>query len=111
MVGKIGEKIEISKVVFINTTGSLIDYIHPGNQLGVIVEFEGELTDENVGRDVAMQVAAMNPLAVTRTEEHTSALQSRGHHVYRRMLEIKKKDKRPHRPPRKRHVQQPARRR
>lgn len=66
MVGKIGEKIEISKVIYINTTGHLIKYIHPGNQLGVIVEFESELTDEEIGKDVAMQVAAMNPLAVTR---------------------------------------------
>ena len=66
MVGKIGEKIEISKVIYINTSGHLIKYIHPGNQLGVIVEFESELTDEEVGKDVAMQVAAMNPIAVTR---------------------------------------------
>jgi len=66
MVGKIGEKIEISKVIYINTSGHLIKYIHPGNQLGVIVEFESELTDEEIGKDVAMQVAAMNPIAVTR---------------------------------------------
>jgi len=66
MVGKIGEKIEISKVIYINTSGHLIKYIHPGNQLGVIVEFESELTDEEVGKDVAMQVAAMNPIAVNR---------------------------------------------
>lgn len=66
MVGKIGEKIEISKVIYINTTGYLIEYIHPGNQLGVIVEFEGELKDEVAGRDVAMQVAAMNPISVNR---------------------------------------------
>lgn len=66
MVGKIGEKIEISKVIYISTTGHLIKYIHPGNQLGVIVEFESELSDEEIGKDVAMQVAAMNPLAVTR---------------------------------------------
>lgn len=66
MVGKIGEKIEISKVVYIHTSGYLTDYIHPGNQLGVIVEFEGELNDETIGRDIAMQVAAMNPISVTR---------------------------------------------
>ena len=66
MVGKIGEKIEISKVIYINTSGHLIKYIHPGNQLGVIVEFESELTDEEIGKDVAMQVAAMNPIAVNR---------------------------------------------
>lgn len=66
MVGKIGEKIEISRVVFVETDGTLVDYIHPGNQLGVLVEFGGDVKDENVGKDVAMQIAAMNPLAVTR---------------------------------------------
>jgi len=66
MVGKIGEKIEISRTVFIDSEGTIVSYIHPGNQLGVLVEFDGELNDEEIGKDVAMQVAAMNPLAVTR---------------------------------------------
>ncbi|MEO1023617.1 MAG: translation elongation factor Ts, partial [Bacteroidota bacterium] len=57
MVGKIGEKIEISNVVFVNTDGTLISYIHPGNQLGVLIDFDGDLTNEEVGKDVAMQVA------------------------------------------------------
>jgi len=66
MVGKIGEKIEIARVVLLTTEGTLVDYIHPGNQLGVLVEFDGKLTDDNVGKDGAMQIAAMNPLAATR---------------------------------------------
>jgi len=66
MVGKIGEKIEIARVVLVKTDGTLVDYIHPGNQLGVLVDFDGDLTDDNVGKDVAMQIAAMNPLAATR---------------------------------------------
>jgi elongation factor Ts len=66
MIGKIGEKIEINKVVFVKTDGGLIDYIHPGNQLGVLVEFEGQVEDDQVGKNVAMQIAAMNPLAVVR---------------------------------------------
>lgn len=70
MVGKIGEKIELSRVLFIESSGALVEYIHPGNQLGVIVEFEDSIDDEDVAKDVAkdvaMQVAAMNPLAVTR---------------------------------------------
>ncbi|WP_020404603.1 translation elongation factor Ts [Gracilimonas tropica] len=66
MVGKIGEKIEINNVVLMTTDGTLVDYIHPGNQLGVLAEFDGDLTDDNIGKDVAMQVAAMKPLAVTR---------------------------------------------
>ena len=66
MVGKIGEKIEINKVVFVITDGGLVDYIHPGNQLGVLVEFEGAVEDDQIGKNVAMQIAAMNPLAVVR---------------------------------------------
>lgn len=66
MVGKIGEKIEIGRVLFMESSGSLVDYIHPGNQLGVIVEFESDIDDIDVAKDVAMQIAAMNPLAVTR---------------------------------------------
>ncbi|MFU8813252.1 MAG: translation elongation factor Ts [Balneolaceae bacterium] len=74
MVGKIGEKIEINRVVFVETDGALIDYIHPGNQLGVLVEFEGDVNDDNIGKDVAMQIAAMNPLAVTRDDVDASVI-------------------------------------
>ena len=66
MVGKIGEKIKINRVVLATSDGHLISYIHPGNQLGVLVEFENGISDEEIGKNVAMQVAAMNPLAVTR---------------------------------------------
>ncbi len=75
MVGKIGEKIEISKVVYINTSGSLVQYIHPGNQLGVIVEFESSMDDTEIGKDVAMQIAAMNPIAVKRDEVDASVVE------------------------------------
>lgn len=66
MVGKIGEKIKINRVIYAETDGFFISYIHPGNQLGVLVEFEGDVEDPEIGKDVAMQIAAMNPLAVTR---------------------------------------------
>ena len=74
MVGKIGEKIEISRSVYVETDGKLIDYIHPGNQLAVLVEFEGEVDGETIGKDVAMQIAAMNPLAVVRDEVDASVI-------------------------------------
>jgi elongation factor Ts len=74
MVGKIGEKIEINRVVLIKSEGFLVDYIHPGNQLGVIVEFEGDVENETAARDVAMQIAAMNPLAVNRDEVDSSVI-------------------------------------
>jgi len=66
MVGKIGEKIEISRVILLNTSGQIVHYIHPGNQLGVLVEFEDDIDADTLGKDIAMQIAAMNPLAVDR---------------------------------------------
>ncbi|MEX1011879.1 MAG: translation elongation factor Ts [Balneolaceae bacterium] len=75
MVGKIGEKIEISRLIYATTDGMFTEYIHPGNQLGVLVEFEGQLPDEAVGKDIAMQVAAMNPLAVTRDEVDSARIE------------------------------------
>ncbi|MEQ9265488.1 MAG: translation elongation factor Ts [Balneolaceae bacterium] len=75
MTGTIGEKIQISKVVLVNTEGSLVSYIHPGNQLGVLVEFDGDLSNEEVGKDVAMQIAAMKPIAVTQDEVDASLVE------------------------------------
>ena len=75
MTGTIGEKIQISKVVLVTTEGSLIDYIHPGNQLGVLVEFEGVVENTDVAKDVAMQVAAMKPIAVTQDEVDASVVE------------------------------------
>ncbi|MDX1671115.1 MAG: translation elongation factor Ts [Balneolaceae bacterium] len=66
MVGKIGEKIKINQVILQKTDGQLVSYIHPGNQLGVLVEFEDKLENGEIGKDVAMQIAAMNPLSVDR---------------------------------------------
>ncbi|WP_340106716.1 translation elongation factor Ts [Rhodohalobacter sp. 8-1] len=75
MIGKIGEKIEINKVVFVKTDGGLVDYIHPGNQLGVLVEFEDQVEDDQIGKNVAMQIAAMNPLAVVRDNVDASVVE------------------------------------
>lgn len=75
MVGKIGEKIKINRVALVKTDGHFISYIHPGNQLGVLVEFENGINDEEIGKDVAMQIAAMNPLAVTRDGVDSSVVE------------------------------------
>ena len=68
-IAKIGEKIEIKRFASILTSNLLIDYIHPGSKLGVLVELAAEKPEEEVrqlGKDLAMQVAAMNPVAVDR---------------------------------------------
>lgn len=65
LVGKIGEKIEVSE--YIRLTGEkIVPYIHAGAKLGVLVSLKGvngkDVTD--AGKDVGMQIAAMNPVAV-----------------------------------------------
>ena len=65
MIGKIGEKLEIS--AYETMTGeAVIPYIHAGNKLGVLVELKNVngTSVEDAGKDVAMQIAAMNPVAV-----------------------------------------------
>ncbi len=71
-VGVIGEKIEIKEYDKIETAageGQVIPYIHMGYRAGVIVSFnkEGSAIEEP-GRNVAMQVAAMKPIAVDKTD-------------------------------------------
>ncbi|MEZ4799759.1 MAG: translation elongation factor Ts [Flavobacteriales bacterium] len=61
-VGKIGEKIDLSKYE-ITSAEFVAVYNHPGNKLAAYVAFNKSTTDE-VGRDVAMQAAAMAPVAL-----------------------------------------------
>lgn len=74
LIGKIGEKITINQIELLKTDGNIVSYIHPGSQLAVLVEFAGPLKDEEVGRDVAMQVAAMSPIATNREGVDSSTL-------------------------------------
>jgi elongation factor Ts len=61
--GVIGEKIELSYFNKINAD-TVISYIHPGNKLATLVGFNKEGVNVEVAKDVAMQVAAMAPVAV-----------------------------------------------
>jgi len=61
--GVIGEKLEVSMEVVEGKQVSA--YIHSGNRLATIVAFN-TTADEQVLRDVAMQVAAMNPIAINK---------------------------------------------
>jgi len=62
LIGKIGENMSIRRFQRFETTGKLASYIH-GNRIGVIVDFEG--ADEQVGKDVAMHIAAMKPVSLS----------------------------------------------
>jgi elongation factor Ts len=62
LIGKIGENMSIRRFQRFETTGKLASYLH-GARIGVMVEFEG--ADEQVGKDVAMHIAAMKPVALS----------------------------------------------
>jgi elongation factor Ts len=62
-VGIIGEKIELSYFEKIEAA-HVQAYIHPGNKLATLVGFTKAGVDPQVYKDVAMQIAAMNPVAV-----------------------------------------------
>ena len=65
LTGKIGEKIVIQEYATV-TGEKIVSYIHSNGKMGVLVVFQGangvDITD--AGKDVAMQIAAMSPVAV-----------------------------------------------
>ena len=69
LMGKIGEKLEISAYEELKGE-KVVPYIHANNKLGVMVALKGvNGTDVGeAGKDVAMQIAAMNPVAVDKDD-------------------------------------------
>lgn len=65
MTGIIGEKVNIS---FFKSLESpfVMPYIHPGNRLATVISLNKKVADEQIAKDVAMQVAAMAPVAVSK---------------------------------------------
>jgi elongation factor Ts len=62
LVGKIGENMSIRRFKRFETDGKLVSYLH-GSRIGVVVEFDG--ADDQVGKDVAMHIAAMKPVSLS----------------------------------------------
>jgi elongation factor Ts len=72
-VGRIGEKIELSRYEQLEAE-KVVAYNHPGNRLACIVAFNKSLSDD-MTKDVAMQVAAMSPVAVDKGDVDTTVLE------------------------------------
>ncbi len=80
--GKIGEKIGVSKYEVIGGE-KVIAYIHGNYRLGVLVALNADAQGaEEAGKDVAMQIAAMNPVAIDKDDVDS--------HTIERELEIAK---------------------
>ena len=69
----IGEKISLRRFACYETEGRLASYIHMGGKIGVLVNLTGG--DEQLGKDIAMQIAAAAPMAVDRNGVDASALE------------------------------------
>jgi len=65
LVAKIGENIGVRRMEFVRPTATLATYFH-GTRIGVLVDVEGG--DADLGRDLAMHVAASNPRYLTPDE-------------------------------------------
>ncbi len=66
-IGLIGEKLDLSNYAVVDAS-KVVAYNHPGNQLATLVGFSADGSDmDEVGRQVAMQVAAMNPIAIDKS--------------------------------------------
>ncbi|MDG5799242.1 translation elongation factor Ts [Marinilabiliaceae bacterium ANBcel2] len=64
-IGVIGEKLDLPYFEIVEAE-YVVSYIHPGNKLATVVGFNQSDVESQVARDVAMQVAAMNPVGVDR---------------------------------------------
>lgn len=61
LVGKIGENVQLGRVIYLETAGFLAHYIH-GGRIGVLVDLS--VNHDELGKDIAMHIAATNPSAV-----------------------------------------------
>ena len=61
LISKIGENISVRRFVRVNSSGSIYTYRH-GVRIGVVVDMEGG--DAELGRGIAMHIAASNPVCV-----------------------------------------------
>jgi elongation factor Ts len=62
LIGKIGENISVRRFARYESAHKLTSYLH-GTRIGVLVEYEG--AEEQVGKDVAMHIAAMKPVSLS----------------------------------------------
>jgi elongation factor Ts len=65
LIGKIGENMTVRRFVRIAANGRVSSYVHGGSRIGVLVDVEGG--DEQLAKDLAMQIAASKPVSLDRS--------------------------------------------
>jgi len=62
LIGKIGENLSIRRFARVQAQGRISSYVHGGSKIGVLVDLVGG--DDQLGKDLAMHVAAAKPKAI-----------------------------------------------
>ncbi|SHJ29212.1 translation elongation factor Ts [Lutispora thermophila] len=72
LIAKIGENMAIRRFEkFVEDNGAIVSYIHGGGRIGTLVQLESSVVNDELielGKDIAMQIAAMNPLYVKESD-------------------------------------------
>lgn len=71
IIAKLGENISVRRFVRYATEGKLASYLH-GSKIGVLVDFAAE--EEQLGRDIAMHIAASKPICVSKEQVSSDVL-------------------------------------
>jgi len=74
LIGKVGEKMEVARYEIIESPKTFA-YNHAGNRLATIVAFNKENTPDNIGKEIAMQIAAMSPVSIDKDDVDPSIVQ------------------------------------
>lgn len=76
LIGKVGEKIELTHYNFISTP-FVASYNHNGNRLAALLGFNKRIDNmDELGKQVAMQIAAMNPIAIDKDDVDTKTIEN-----------------------------------
>ncbi len=87
----IGEKISVRRFVKYASEGKITSYIHMGGKIGVLVELSGG--SDELGKDVAMQIAASAPTAIDRNGVDAADLEHEKEVLRKQALEEGKPEK------------------
>ncbi|MDO5095477.1 MAG: translation elongation factor Ts [Peptostreptococcaceae bacterium] len=71
LIAKIGENMNLRRLATEKANGAVVGYTHGTGKIAVLVNFDSEASPadlEELGKDVAMQIAAMNPMYISRDD-------------------------------------------
>ncbi len=91
LIQKIGENMRLRRVVLVSApNGHISSYIHMGGRIGTCVVLEGKKDVEELGKDIAMHIAAAAPRYLNRTEVDTTELNQEKDIARKKLVEEKK---------------------